>query len=84
MLVRIKVSALWDTHWHEYALRFGLGGLATVRTGLIAEVFGPATGGLFLAFPAVFCASATLIEKHFKALPDVKVFRPYGALGGPE
>ena len=43
MLVRIKVSALWDTHWHEYALRFGLGGLATVRTGLIAEVFGPAT-----------------------------------------
>jgi Protein of unknown function (DUF3147) len=64
MLVRIKVSALRDTHRHEYALRFGLGGLATVCTGLIAEVFGPATGGLFLAFPAVFCASATLIEKH--------------------
>jgi Protein of unknown function (DUF3147) len=64
MLVRIKASALRDTHWHEYALRFGLGGLATVCTGLVAEVFGPATGGLFLAFPAVFCASATLIEKH--------------------
>ena len=64
MLVKIKVSALRDTHWHEYALRFGLGGLATVCTGLIAEIFGPATGGLFLAFPAVFCASATLIEKH--------------------
>ena len=64
MLVRIKASALRDTHWHEYALRFGLGGLATVCTGLIAEVFGPAMGGLFLAFPAVFCASATLIEKH--------------------
>src|ERR1700759_2223782 len=64
MLVRIKVSALRDTHWHEYALRFGLGGLATVCTGLIAEFFGPVTGGLFLAFPAIFCASATLIEKH--------------------
>ena len=64
MLVKIKVSALRDTHWHEYALRFGLGGLATVCTGLIAEFFGPATGGLFLAFPAIFCASATLIEKH--------------------
>jgi hypothetical protein len=64
MLVKIKVSALKDTHWHEYALRFGLGGLATVGTGLIAEAFGPATGGLFLAFLAVFCASATLIEKH--------------------
>ena len=43
---------------------FGLGGLATVCTGLIAEAFGPATGGLFLAFPAIFCASATLVEKH--------------------
>ncbi len=29
MLVKIKVSALRDTHWHEYALRFGLGGLAS-------------------------------------------------------
>lgn len=64
MLVKVKVSRLRDTHWHEYALRFGLGGLATVCTGLIAQVFGPAAGGLFLAFPAIFCASATLIEKH--------------------
>ena len=64
MLVKVKVSALQDTHWYEYALRFGLGGLATVCTGLIAAAFGPATGGLFLAFPAIFCASATLIEKH--------------------
>jgi hypothetical protein len=64
MLVKVRLSALRDTHWHEYALRFGLGGLATVCTGLIAEAFGPAAGGLFLAFPAIFCASATLIEKH--------------------
>jgi hypothetical protein len=64
MLVKVRFSALRDTHWHEYALRFGLGGLATVCTGLIAEAFGPAVGGLFLAFPAIFCASATLIEKH--------------------
>src|SRR5205814_1013614 len=26
--------------------------------------FGPAIGGLFLAFPAIFPASATLVEKH--------------------
>jgi hypothetical protein len=64
MLVKVRFSALRDTHWHEYTLRFGLGGLATVCTGLIAEAFGPAAGGLFLAFPAIFCASATLIEKH--------------------
>jgi hypothetical protein len=50
--------------WHEYSLRFALGGLATVATGLIAQLYGPVTGGLFLSFPAIFCASATLIEKH--------------------
>jgi hypothetical protein len=32
--------------------------------GLIAARFGPVVGGLFLAFPAIFPASATLIEKH--------------------
>jgi hypothetical protein len=64
MLVKARFSALRNTHWREYALRFGLGGLATVCTGLIAEFFGPSTAGLFLAFPAIFCASATLIEKH--------------------
>ena len=36
----------------------------TVIAGLIATGFGPILGGLFLAFPAIFPASATLIEKH--------------------
>ena len=30
----------------------------------VADRFGPIVGGLFLAFPAIFPASATLIEKH--------------------
>jgi hypothetical protein len=64
MVVKFKLSALKTVAWHEYALRFALGGLATVATGLIAQFYGPVTGGLFLAFPAIFCASATLIEKH--------------------
>jgi hypothetical protein len=64
MLVKLKVSALKETRWYEYLARFGLGGLTTVLAGVIADRFGPATGGLFLAFPAIFCASATLIEKH--------------------
>lgn len=64
MIVSVKLSALKDTNWREYALRFLLGGLATVCTGLIASRYGPATGGLFLAFPAIFGASATLVEKH--------------------
>ena len=36
----------------------------TVLAGVIAKKFGPVVGGLFLAFPAIFPASATLIEKH--------------------
>ena len=53
-----------NTKGYEYALRFVLGGLATVFTGLIASFYGPVTGGLFLAFPAIFCASITLVERH--------------------
>jgi membrane protein implicated in regulation of membrane protease activity len=64
MIVRVKFSALRQSKWYEYVLRLGLGGLATVCTGVIANIFGPDTGGLFLAFPAIFFASATLIEKH--------------------
>jgi hypothetical protein len=64
MIVKVKLSSLKSVAWHEYALRFALGGLATVATGLIAGVWGPVIGGLFLSFPAIFCASATLIEKH--------------------
>lgn len=64
MLVRVSASALKNGRWHEYFIRFALGGAATVLTGWIAGRFGPSIGGLFLAIPAIFCASATLIEKH--------------------
>lgn len=64
MTVHFKLSALRQNRWYEHALRFALGGLATVGAGLVAKYFGPEFGGLFLAFPAIFCASATLIEKH--------------------
>jgi len=33
---------------------------------MIAKKFGPEVGGLFLAFPAIFPATATLLEKHEK------------------
>ena len=64
MLVKIKLSALAEGHWYEYAVRFAMGGAMTVFAGLIATEWGPAVGGLFLAFPAIFPASATLVEKH--------------------
>jgi hypothetical protein len=64
MIVRFNTSALGDIRWYEYAIRFALGGAMTVIAGLIASRYGPIVGGLFLAFPAIFPASATLIEKH--------------------
>ena len=38
--------------------------MSTLVAGVIADIWGPATGGLFLAFPAILCASATLVEPH--------------------
>jgi hypothetical protein len=64
MIVQANFSALRETRWYEYLIRFALGGMMTVIAGLIAAGFGPIVGGLFLAFPAIFPASATLIEKH--------------------
>ncbi|MCK1390602.1 hypothetical protein [Bradyrhizobium sp. 1] len=64
MLVKLSSSALKQTRWYEYGVRFLLGGLATVFTGIVGARFGVSVGGLFLALPAIFCASATLIESH--------------------
>jgi hypothetical protein len=66
MTVHLDFSALPKTRWSEYIVRFLFGGAITVIAGLLAERFGPVLGGLFLAFPAIFPASATLIEKHEK------------------
>jgi hypothetical protein len=66
MIVQLNLSALRETRWYEYLIRFALGGAMTVIAGLIAARFGPIVGGLFLAFPAIFPASATLIEKHVR------------------
>lgn len=64
MPIQVHVSALKRTTWHEYLIRFAFGGLITAVAGIIAKRFGPEVGGLFLAFPAIFPATATLIEKH--------------------
>jgi len=64
MTIKADTSGLKQTKWHEYALRFIAGGATTLIAGQIAKKWGPGIGGLFLAFPAIFPASATLIEKH--------------------
>jgi hypothetical protein len=64
MRIQIDTSSLKQTRWHEFAVRFLLGGLITAATGIIGKKYGPSVGGLFLAFPVIFPASATLIDKH--------------------
>jgi hypothetical protein len=72
MVVRFKVSAVKDSRWSELILRFVLGGLATIVAGVAGNVWGPVVGGLFLAVPANFFASATLIEKHERERKEEK------------
>ena len=66
MKIKITTDGLRESQWYEYAVRFVFGGTVTALTGIIAKRFGPEIGGLFLAFPAIFPATATLIEKHEK------------------
>ena len=84
MLIRLKGSALKETKGYEYLVRFGLGGITTVLAGVIADRFGPATGGLFLAFPAIFCASATLIEKHERERKQREISKERNAAAPPQ
>jgi hypothetical protein len=65
-VIEFHLAALKQTKPHQYGIRFLIGGLCTVLAGLIGNHFGPPIGGLFLAFPAIFPAAATLIESHEK------------------
>jgi hypothetical protein len=65
-MITARPSAIAEIRWYEYISRFVFGGLATAVAGVIAKEYGPSVGGLFLAFPAIFPASATLIEQHEK------------------
>lgn len=64
MRITLNFSKLSRTHWSEYVSRFAFGGSVAALAGVIAKEFGAGVGGLFLAFPAIFPASATLLEKH--------------------
>jgi len=76
MRIAANSSSLKQTSLREHGVRFVLGGAVTVAAGLIARKWGPVIGGLFLAFPAIFPAAATLIEQH-----EVKKKREVGRDG---
>jgi hypothetical protein len=64
MIVQARLSAIKGIKRHEWIIRFVFGGFVCVIAGLIAQRFGPVIGGFFLAFPAIFPASASLVEAH--------------------
>ena len=66
MLVGARLSAIKGIKAHEWIIRFVFGGAVCVAAGFIAMHYGPVVGGLFLAFPAIFPASASLVESHEK------------------
>ena len=66
MRIGLDVSSMQHFRWRDYAVRFVFGGIVTALVGLIARRYGPGVAGLFLAFPAIFPAGATLIEKQQK------------------
>ncbi len=86
MGIKFDFRALAKTKWYEFGIRFLFGGAITVIAGLLAKEFGPVFGGLFLAFPAIFPASATLVEKHERqkkrkaGIPDTSRGRTAAAL----
>jgi hypothetical protein len=66
LTISIDLSGLKRTKWYEFAIRFLAGGLITALIGVVAKKFGPGVGGLFLAFPSIFPAAASLVESHEK------------------
>jgi len=66
MIIKARFARLRQTKWWEWLVRFVFGGIVTAITGLIATELGPVVGGLFLAFPGIFPAGVTLVERHEK------------------
>ncbi|HEY3269110.1 MAG TPA: hypothetical protein VGM37_19540 [Armatimonadota bacterium] len=64
MKLAVQPTRIRETRRHEFAVRFAFGGLVSALTGYIAIQYGPAVGGLFLAFPAILPASVTLVQKR--------------------
>lgn len=47
----------------DWVIRFAFGAGVSALAAVVTKVWGPAAGGLFLAFPAILLASLTLVAK---------------------
>ena len=75
MIIKAKLSRLRQTKGWEWLVRFAFGGVVTAIAGVIAKEFGPVIGGLFLAFPGIFPAGVTLVERHEKEKKQKQGYR---------
>jgi hypothetical protein len=66
MMAQAKLESIKGIEPREWVVRFFFGGAVCVIAGLVAKRFGPEIGGLFLAFPAILPASASMVETHEK------------------
>jgi Protein of unknown function (DUF3147) len=48
----------------DWVIRFAFGAGISALAAVVTKVWGPAAGGLFLAFPAILLASLTLVAKQ--------------------
>ncbi len=64
MKIHLDTSSPREAKAHDYVYRFLFGGLVTALAGVIAKIYGPVVGGLFLAFPAIFPAACSLAQSH--------------------
>lgn len=62
MIVKFDSAGIRNSKFYEHLIRFVLGGLISVIVGFIGEKWGPVVAGLFMAFPAIFPAAATMIQ----------------------
>lgn len=63
MRIRFNPAPLKESTLAGHAFRFAMGGAVTVGTGLVAQTWGAAVGGLFLALPAILPAGIALIVR---------------------
>lgn len=68
--VGLDPSKLKETRATELVIRFAFGGTITAAAGWVATEYGPSVGGLLLAFPAIFPATVTLVQKHTQENSD--------------
>jgi uncharacterized membrane protein (GlpM family) len=63
-LFGVKLGALRDVPLRDMGVRFAFGAGISATAGVVALLYGPRVGGVFLAFPAILPATLTLIEKE--------------------